>query len=195
MDTLNIFSYNWHGLNSRENQRDVFEYLKSKLCHIYCLQDTYFTAKDESFIRNQWGGECIFNCFAANQREIAILLANNLEYKIKKDENGNFLGVDITIEGKNITLVNLYGPNNDSPSFYNKVNEIMESFNYRQVILTGEFNLVQNQTLDTCNYLNLNSPRARETVFELIETYDLIDSLREFYPDKKRYTWRKNNPL
>ena len=41
-DSLKIFSYNCQGLNSREKRRDVFEYLKSKLCHIYCLQDTHF---------------------------------------------------------------------------------------------------------------------------------------------------------
>ena len=64
----------------------------------------HFTNNDETAIINQWGGECIFNSFASNQRGAAILLSNNYEYKIlntKKDDCGNLLGVDIEIKGKN----------------------------------------------------------------------------------------------
>jgi hypothetical protein len=46
------------------------------------------------------------------------------------------LGVDI--EGKNITLINIYGPNNDTPLVYNKVSETIEYFNNQSIILTGE---------------------------------------------------------
>ena len=86
-----------------------------------------FTINDEAAIRNQWGGEFIFNSFASNQRGVAILLSNYFEYKIlntKKDDCGNLLGVDIEIEGKNVTLINIYVPNNDTPLFYNKRSNI-----------------------------------------------------------------------
>ena len=115
---LQIVSYNCQGLNSVEKLRDVFDYLKSKNCNIYCLQDTHFTKNDETAIQNQWGGEFIFNSFVSNQRSVAILLSNNFEYKIsntKKDDCGNLLGVDIEIEGKTITIINIYGSNNDTP--------------------------------------------------------------------------------
>ena len=70
----------------------------------------HFTKNDETAIINQWGGECIFNSFASNQRGVAILLCDNFENKIlntKKDDCGNLLGVDIEIEGKKITLINI----------------------------------------------------------------------------------------
>ena len=78
---LQIVSYNCQGLNSVEKLRDVFDYLKSKNCNIYCLQDTHFTKNDETAIKNQWGEECIFNSFASNQRGVAILLSNYFGYK------------------------------------------------------------------------------------------------------------------
>jgi exonuclease III len=59
------------------------------------------------------------------------------------------LGVDI--EGKNITLINIYGPNNDTPLVYNKVSETIEYFNNQSIILTGDYNLAQNQRLDIYN--------------------------------------------
>ena len=70
----------------------------------------HFAKNDETAIRNQWGGECIFNSFVSNQRGVAILLSNNFEYKIlnkkkKKDDCGNLLGVDIEIEGKKKPLL------------------------------------------------------------------------------------------
>ena len=195
---LQIVSCNCQGLNSKEKRRDVFDYLKSKSYNIYCLQDTHFTEREESFIRNQWGGECIFNSFSSNQRGVAILFNNNFDYKInriKKDDHGNLLCVDLDIEGKKITLVNLYGPNQDSPEFFTKVNECLENFNQQPVLITGDFNLVQNQHLDTYNYCNINNPKAKEKVLEIIEMHNLTDPFRELYPDMERYTWRKSNPL
>jgi hypothetical protein len=44
------------------------------------------------------------------------------------------LGVDI--EGKNITLINIYGPNNDTPLVYNKVSETIEYFNNQSILIS-----------------------------------------------------------
>jgi hypothetical protein len=55
------------------------------------------------------------------------------------------LGVDIKIEGKTITLINIYGSNNDTPLFSNKVSESIEYFNNHSTILTGDYSLVQDQ--------------------------------------------------
>lgn len=195
---LQIVSYNCQGLNSKEKRRDVFNYLKSKGCNIYCLQDTHFLESDETFIRNQWGGECVFNSYSSNQRGVAILFNNNFEYKIlktKKDNAGNLLGVEIQLEDKKITLITLYGPNNDTPTFYDNVTELIENFDNQQVIITGDFNLVQDQELDTYNYRNVNNPKAKEKVIEILEIYNLIDPFRELYPDYKRFTWRKKTPF
>ena len=50
-----------------------------------------------------------------------ILMINKFEQKVitvKFEKNGNYIILDITIEDKQITLVNLYAPNNDNPQFY-----------------------------------------------------------------------------
>ena len=154
------------------------------------------TKNDETAIRNQWRGDCILNSFASNLRGVAISLRNDFEYKIlntKKNDCGNLLGVDI--EGKNITLINIYGPNNDTPLVYNKVSETIEYFNNQSIILTGDYNLVQNQRLDIYNYVGINNPKAKDQVLDMIEIYNLTDPFRELYPDLKRYTWRKRTTL
>ncbi len=197
-NSLKVVSCNCQGLNSDEKRRDVFDYLKSKQCGIYCLQDTHFVAQDESKIRNEWGGECIFNFYTSNQRGVAILFSTDLEFKIQKtvqDDNGNILGVELLIEGKTITLITVYGPNVDNPQFYSKVSEIIQNFDNHLTVVVGDFNLVLNQEMDTFNYININNPRAKEKVLDIIDIHNLIDPFRQIYPDKKRYTWRKSNPL
>jgi hypothetical protein len=43
---------------------------------------------------------------------------------VKLDDNGNLLRLYLSIEDKRITLINIYGPNVDTPCFYNKVAEM-----------------------------------------------------------------------
>ena len=48
----------------------------------------------------------------------------NFEYKvhnIRKDNLGNYIIVDITIEGERMTLANIYGPNTDNDIFFIKL--------------------------------------------------------------------------
>ena len=105
---------------------------------------------------------------------------NDFEYKILKDKddaNGNFIAIDLEIEGKRVILINIYGQNEDSPTFYMKTVDIIEEFENDKCIICGDFNLVQNQELDTHNYIHINNPRADEFVLNLKEDYNLVDPL------------------
>lgn len=150
-------------------------------------------------IRNEWGYECYFNSYKSNSRGVAILINNNFEIKIKKEKKdltGNILALDIELDYTNITLINIYGPNEDNPVFYDTISEIIDNFGNDHIILCGDFNLVLNPVLDyDVNYRQINNPKAREKVLEHIETYGLVDIFREHHEDIKRYTWRKHNPL
>ena len=115
--------------------------------------------------------------------------------KSKQDTHGNFIVVDLEIEGKRLTLVNLYGPNEDSPEFYIKLAEILEEYNNDTYILCGDFNLVQDQYLDTYNYVNINNPKAKDYVLTMKEDFNLVDPFRELHNQTIRYTWRKINPV
>ena len=103
--------------------------------------------------------------------------------------------MDITLNKKKITLLNIYGPNNDNPSFFLNILKTIEEFQNDEYIICGDFNLVLNQDLDTKNYLHINHPKAREKFIEHIEGFDLKDPFRELYPTLRRYTWRKTNPV
>jgi len=75
------------------------------------------------------------------------------------------------------------------------VRDIIDNFGNPYCIMCGDFNLVQNQQLDTHNYININNPRAKETVLKIKDEMNLCDPWRGLNPNTKRFTWRKNNPL
>lgn len=196
-----IMSANVQGLSSREKRKDVFSYIRNSNYNIFCLQDTHFTEDKEEFIKNEWGYTCnaYFSSFRGNSRGVAILFNNNFEFKVHKekiDKTGNILALEIEIEGSHILLVNIYGPNQDSPDFYAKISDILEEFNCAHVIICGDFNLVLNPDLDYDNtYKNINNPKARDKILEIIDNFGLIDVFREQHENVKRFTWRKKNPI
>ena len=201
METLNsikISSTNVRGRNDFQKRRDIFHYLRQQKFQIYCLQDTHFTESQQPYISAEWGGKVLYSSFSSNSRGVCILFNNDFEYKIKKskqDTHGNFIVVDLEIEGKRLTLVNLYGPNEDSPEFYIKLAEILEEYNNDTYILCGDFNLVQDQYLDKYNYVNINNPKAKDYVLTMKEDFNLVDPFRELHNQTIRYTWRKINPV
>lgn len=199
MTELNILSVNTQGLGGIAKRLDVFQYLKEKKADIYCLQDTHITKSQEIFIRNQWGDSCMFSPAAqSNARGVAILFGKRLEYTIhnyKADGNGNFLMIDMTAYNNRFTLVNLYGPNNDDPSFFKTIFDSINELGNTSYIICGDFNLVQNPSMDYYNYKHVNNPKAREYVLKMINENNLTDPFRENNPLSRRYTWRRKNPI
>jgi hypothetical protein len=66
---------------------------------------------------------------------------------------GIFLVVDVTIEGLKLLLVNIYGPNIDSPTFYsNSFKKIENLYTTQYIIIGGDFNFTMDKELQeyTC---------------------------------------------
>jgi exonuclease III len=172
----------------------VFDYLRK----LNYNKDTHFTVDTENGIRNLWGYDCYFSSYTSNARGVAILFRNNFEFSVirkKGDIEGNYLLLELATEDKKLLICCVYGPNNDSPTFFTKLQEHIDDFQIDNVIICGDFNLALNPEQDYYNYKNVNNPNARKKVIELIEDNDYVDVYRQFHPDSLRYTWRKKNPL
>ena len=86
-------------------------------------------------------------------------MSYNFEYKVervKTNKNGNCIILDVNIQGKRITLVNLYGPNQDNHNFHTSIKQKVSKFENDQVIMCGDWKIVseydqeipQSQTAD-----------------------------------------------
>ena len=181
---ITISSTHCRILGDYTNRKDVFNYLRNKGHNIYCLHDTHFTKSMEPYIKAEWGEEIFFNSYSSKSRGVCILFNNNIEYKILRSnaEQECNLILCLEIEGQHISLVNIYGPNDDMPNFYKTMYEAIGEFANEIVIICGDFNLVQSQDLDTHNYVNINNQRAKQKVMDIKD-------------DLKRNTWRKSHPI
>lgn len=77
-----------------------------------------------------------------------------------------------------ITLVNLCGPNNNGPRFYeNLIHKITECQN-EQVIMSWDWNLTIGETIDSYNYLHTSNPRASQLILNQLEEENFVDPWR-----------------
>ena len=132
-----------------------------------------------------------------NKRGVMILLNNNFQNEIGrviKDPNGNFLMLEITIKGKKIKLVNLYGPNEDRPQSYSNIKQIIEELDNEMAIICGDWNLIIDPELDCENYKHVNNPKARAVVKDLLDELEFIDAYRLINEEKKRFHMEKTKP-
>ena len=113
-----------------------------------------------------------------------------------KDDSGNFLILDVTIDSLQFLLINIYGPNTDVPEFYSKLLEQIEgAYSFQYIIIGGDFNLVLDQDLDTMNYKKENNTKSRQQVLNIMDILNLIDVFRENNPKLKRSSWKRRNPI
>ena len=197
-DKISIFSQNCQGLANPQKRRAVFRHVRLKKYNIICLQDVHIQRLQESYIKAEWGYNIYFSCFNNSSRGVMILLNNNFEHKVERvnsDVNGNYIILDINIEGQKFTLVNLYGPNDDKPKFYKEIRQKYNAFQNDKIIICGDWNLVINPDLDTNNYLHINNPRARQEVLNMIDEEDFVDIYRVLNGDKREFTWSRRNPV
>ena len=199
MDCFRILSLNCRGLGDVTKRKDVFNYLRKKQFSVYCLQDTHFTSNDLNYIRSQWGYDVYLSPGTRDSRGVAILFNPIFEYNVinqKIDNIGNMIWLELEVEKKfTLNLINIYGPNQDSPVFYSTLSEALNQSNNDFTILCGDFNLVQDASLDYYNYKAINNPKAREELLNLKLVHNLQDPWRICYPNLTRYTWFKKNPV
>ena len=196
--SINILSANCQGLGDIAKRKDVLNYLRNLNYNIYCLQDTHFSIDLEKEVRNQLGYQCYFSSFTTNSRGGAILINNNFDFKVieeKGDSTGNFHILKARIENHEVVLCTIYGPNSDTPDFFENVQTCIEEMNCSNIIWCGDFNIVLDTELDCHNYKSVNNPKARSKVLELIEGNCYIDPFRQLHQTTRRNSWRKKTPF
>ena len=156
-------------------------YLWGDNTHILCLEDTHLLQDDEEYLKQKLNCEIILHGTKTSSRGVAVVLNNNFEYQVKnisKDNDGNMLVIDLQLLEISLRIVNIYGPNEDNPNFFLKVNEFIEDSNETYFLICVDFNLTLNPSLGCYNYININNPQSRSTVLDAISSYQLTDVFR-----------------
>ena len=190
-------SLNVRGLSNTVKRCEMFWWLKTKKYTIFFLQEVHCSEDKEKCWTSEWGYSAIFSSLSSASARVSILFNNTFSFHILKtnsDPKGRFIIVDIKTESKNLTLANIYAANNDDPFFFENVFKHLFTFECKEIILGGDFNLV----LDVKKDKKVGNPVTREKSLlkgkYIINSLDLTDIWHLLNMDTNPFTWRKGNP-
>ena len=96
-------------------------------------------------IYSEWGSPCYISYATLNARGIGILISKKVDYKVHNsliDKNGNYVILDISFEENRMTIVTLYRPNEDKPTFYEHIFKLNDQLGNDSLLVCGDLNLV-----------------------------------------------------
>ena len=185
---VKICSYNVKGLGNDRKRNQIFNWLKHQNISICLLQETHSNNNTTDTWTKEWNGDAFFSGNSCSKEGICVLFNNNISYEIINYKNiitGRMQAVEIEINKSRVVIINIYGPNKDEVSFFEKLENVITENEEKIIIIGGDYNVVLNEVLDKKNG-NINTHRqSRKKLNALIETFDLTDIWRIQHPDVK----------
>ena len=194
---LRIATLNCRGLNRQLKRRAIFKSMSTY--DIICLQETYITENKTAEWEREWGGEFLYSAHTNKTAGQIILINTNFKYDNLKSffsYGPRIIGVELEIDKKQYTMVNCYGPANrqERPSFLDSLNSVISKLYQNNLILCGDFNMVQNNSLGIIEGYP-HGQKETEAFVNIIKVWDLQDTWRKVNGDNTDFTWSKKNPF
>ena len=193
---LKIVSLNVRGLSAVAKRRKINMWFKKQGADIIFIQETHCTTSKLQSFQNSWCGESYYSITpSAYSKGVAILFKPNLNLNVIDSistEDGRQLLLNVYINGKCITLVNVYGPNDtkDRIEFFKDLEPwVMKySHNVNSMIVAGDLNccLCDEDRSTGTHY----GDKSRDSLANCIKYLNLFDVWKKLKPlDGKHYTW------
>ena len=184
---LKITTVNCRSICDRAKRLAFFTHARTLDVHVLCLQETYSKPQDELVLQNDWGdkNQAIFISNAEISRKAdagtAILLNHSsLQFgNIRKDGGGRILAAEIRCDSFVFQVVNVYAYHSSYPKpkqkregFYNQIYDFA-NINLTK-ILCGDFNCVENPTLDRHPAKNSSNTESKQLT-EFVQICKMFD--------------------
>ena len=181
---LSIITLNVNGLNAPIKRHRMAEWIKRQKPSICCLQETHLRTKDTYRLKvNGWG-----KIFHANRHDrkagVATLISDKIDFKtkdIKKDKEGHYLMIKGSIQGEDVTIVNIYVPNTGAPRYIPQILTDIKGDIDENTIRVGDFNT-------PLTSMDRSSRQKISKATEILKI-DLIDIFGTLHPKKSEYTF------
>ena len=145
------------------------------------LQETHCTQKEEAQWTMEWGGKILFGNGSSNSKGTAILVNKSSDIKILRHESldGRLQIAEVKIMEDIITIVNVYGPNQDKPTFFKEIAKKLENYTENKIVM-GDFNVALDNNLDRYNSVRNSATtpqkvKSRRSIIDLMDEYKLCD--------------------
>ena len=143
-----------------------------------------------------WGKQCFLSGISSNSEGVGILINPNLQCEILSHTElicGRLQSLELKINEKQITIINIYGPNKDELNIFEILNTYIQENEDKNYIIAGDFNTVLDTDMDKKNGRVDTHKFCRQKIIDIIETYDLTDIWRDKHPGLMQYTWHSSH--
>lgn len=185
-------SWNVNGINEPVKRGKVLAHLKSLQADIIFLQETHLKHDSHSRLRCRWIQQIYHSNFSIKARGTAILIRKGVPFKQLStivDRDGRYVILVGEIHSTPITLLNIYGPNNDDPEFFRKVLNLIPDISSTKLIIGGDFNFVLDTYLDRSSTLRMEPSKACNLVKSYSENMNLFDIWRISNSSGREYSF------
>lgn len=131
MQELKISSWNVRGLNKLVKLKQVLDRIKQMKIDILFLQETHLLKDDTSRVSKRWPGQVFSASYSSHARGVMVLVHKLVPFQLHKqhiDPRGRFIILNGSIVKAQVTLINIYAPNEDDPSFYQNLFHTISTF-------------------------------------------------------------------
>ena len=156
---INFISNNVKGFQSTSKRLKLIKYFKDKIASngFLFLQETHSTIVDEIKWKDDFKGEVFYSHGKSNSCGVLICFIGSKRLFIRNklsDNDGRILILDVDIDDKNFTLMNLYNPNIKAKQLktLSKLTEMVTKLHLTQnnnIICAGDFSLLFNIKLES----------------------------------------------
>jgi len=188
---IKVLSLNVRGLNKDTKRKSLYRWINENKFDISLLQETFCTKY--SLKKFNWSGD-IFHSLSnsSHSRGVAILLGKNMTYKVHSSHNDDFgrmLLLNIEINNKLYTIVNIYAPNTISERvlFFKQLDIFINTYalNKTHLMIGGDFNCTVEQRDRASGVLD-NSSTELKSFFGV---NNVVDVWRALHPGDISFTY------
>lgn len=172
-------------------------YLSNNDIDICLIQESHITSiQDVKTFVQSWGGYAFFSFGSKYSRGVGILIRKKIVCSVVKkhyDFAGRILVADIIADGESFRILSVYAPNGERErkDFISNLDRYLTG--NTNIILGGDFNFVENISLDKKGGNDLRGDIGRDEMKTLCQDFGLKDMYRYAYPTTQQFTWSSSN--
>ena len=196
---IKVATFNARGLSDHQKRKKVYEWAKLTGIDILALQETNCkNSREGSAWAKGWGGKACWSFAVRVCSGVGILINEKANLKVVRFEShhsGRLVTVDVCKDNFLFKIVCVYVPTERGRARVEFIKLISKYLRGNlEIILLGDFNLVQNHKLDRNRSCWANKS-GRDILEDVINSANLVDVYREQNPLGRQYTWHQAGGL
>uniref|UniRef100_A0AAX7TZQ2 exodeoxyribonuclease III n=1 Tax=Astatotilapia calliptera TaxID=8154 RepID=A0AAX7TZQ2_ASTCA len=150
---IKVISFNVNGLTNPIKRSRILNKMKKDRAQIVYLQETHLNNNEHEKLRRMGFTNMFSSAYESGRRRgVVILISRALNFEKSfelKDKDGRFILVRGTVDGNQVTLMNVYAPPGSDLSFFKYIVNIMVTETQGPLICGGDLNIRLQPDLDS----------------------------------------------